>query len=160
MIQYNQSTIIKNYQEASEILRNHLKEQGFRQTPERFSVLEELYTSEGHFNADELFLRMKNKGSRISRATVYNTLELLVHCNLVECHQFGHNHMHYERAYGFQHHDHLICNHCGDIIEFSMPELEMLQDEACLRLGFTPDRHSLQIFGSCKPCTVKAGSVK
>lgn len=150
------NSISKKYLgEASEILRIFLKNRGYRNTPERYAVLEELYSSEGHFNADEIFLRMKNKGSQISRATVYNTLEILVECNLVDCHQFGQNHMHYERAFGYKHHDHLICTTCGKIIEFSMPEIEMLQDEMCNRLSFKADRHSLQIFGKCSDCSSK-----
>jgi len=144
---------MRNLEQATEVLKNHLKEKGYRSTPERFSVLDEIYNNSGHYNADELFLNMKNKGSRISRATVYNTLEILVECNLVDGHQFGHNHMHYERSFGFKHHDHLVCTYCGDIFEFSIPEIEMLQDEACRRINFTPERHTLEIFGMCDKCS-------
>lgn len=150
--------MVNNLEKATQVLKDHLKDKGYRSTPERFSVLEEIYTNNGHYNADELFLNMKNKGSRISRATVYNTLEILVECNLVDGHQFGHNHTHYERRLGYKHHDHLVCNYCDNIIEFSMPELEMLQDEMCERLGFAAERHSLEIFGMCQSCRNKRES--
>lgn len=140
------------YEQAAAILKEYLKLKGYRSTRERFRVLEEIYSIEDHLNADEIYTRLRNKDVDVSRATVYNTLEVLVECNLVEGHQFGHNHMHYERSYGFRHHDHLICTRCGKIIEVSMPELEMLQDEMCRRLSFRPERHSLQIFGICETC--------
>lgn len=140
------------YEQASEILKAYLKAKGYRSTRERFRVLEEIYSIHEHLNADEIYTRLRDKQVDVSRATVYNTLEVLMECNLIEGHQFGHNHMHYERSYGFRHHDHLICTGCGTIIEVSMPELEMLQDEMCNRNSFRPERHSLQIFGKCAQC--------
>src|SRR5690554_7409227 len=74
---------------VKEMFRSYLKERNQRQTPERFMVLEEIYRADGHFDADDIFFRMKDAGTRVSRATVYNTLDLLVECGLVQRQQFG-----------------------------------------------------------------------
>jgi Fur family transcriptional regulator, ferric uptake regulator len=144
--------------EVREIFRSFLKENGHRQTPERFMVLEEIYRNSGHFDADDIYFKMKNTGSRVSRATVYNTLELLVECGLVQRHQFGQNQSYYERAYAYQQHDHIICNACGSVLEFCDPrihEIKMLMEKIH---GFRINNHSLHFYGTCndpKNCTIK-----
>jgi Fur family transcriptional regulator, ferric uptake regulator len=84
---------------------------------------------QGHFGADDLFVVMKNKKSRVSRATVYNTLELLVQCGLLTKRNFGDNMSHYEFTYRKQTHDHLICVDCGKIVEFASPKLKNIPQE-------------------------------
>ena len=101
---------------VKEIFSSYLKEHNQRQTPERFMVLEEMYRADGHFDADDIFFNMKDGGTRVSRATVYNTLDLLVECGLVQRQQFGKNQYYYERAYAYQQHDHIICKECGAVL--------------------------------------------
>ncbi len=148
----------KNMLTVEEIFAEFLKKKGYRSTPERAMVLNEIYASAGHFDADEIFIRMKQKGSNISRATVYNTLELLVECNLVSQNSFGHKHLHYERIYGYEHHDHIVCEDCGKVFEFANPKIEEQQQAVCAKMGFEIERHTLQIFARCtKPnCENKA----
>jgi Fur family ferric uptake transcriptional regulator len=134
---------------VDEIFGEFLKKKGYRSTPERAMVLQEIYSSAGHFDADEIFIRMKQKGSNISRATVYNTLELLVECNLVSQNSFGHKHLHYERIYGYDHHDHIVCEDCGKVFEFTNPKIEEQQSAVCKQMGFEIERHTLQIFAKC-----------
>src|SRR5690625_7092113 len=98
---------------VKEIFRTYLKEKKQRQTPERFMVLEEIYRSDGHYDADDIFFNMKNAGTRVSSATVYNTLDLLVECGLVLRQQFGKKQDYYERAYAYQLADSMICEGCG-----------------------------------------------
>lgn len=143
---------------VEEIFTAFLRKKGYRSTPERAMVLNEIYASAGHFDADEIFIRMKQKGSNISRATVYNTLELLVECNLVSQNSFGHKHLHYERIYGYEHHDHIVCEDCGKVFEFTNPKIEEQQQAVCTKMGFEIERHTLQIFARCtKPnCDNKA----
>lgn len=134
---------------VKEIFRAYLREGKQRQTPERFMVLEEIYRSDGHFDADDLFFNMKNAGTRVSRATVYNTLDLLVECGLVQRQQFGKNQYYYERSYAYQQHDHLICRECGAVIEFCDPRILEIQKLMEQIHNFTVEAHSLHLFGSC-----------
>ena len=135
--------------EVSRSFRDFLKERGQRQTPERFAILDEVYATADHFDADELFVRLKQKGSRVSRATVYNTLELLLESDLVVKHQFGKNQAKYERAYAYWQHDHLICLDCGEILEFCDPRLQSIQDTVGDIYGFEISHHALTLYGHC-----------
>jgi Fur family transcriptional regulator, ferric uptake regulator len=135
---------------VKEIFRTYLKERNQRQTPERFMVLEEIYKSDGHFDADDIFFNMKDAGTRVSRATVYNTLDLLVECGLVMRQQFGKNQYYYERAYAYQQHDHMICQECGVVIEFCDPRILEIQKLMEQIHDFEVQGHSLHLFGKCK----------
>ncbi len=134
---------------ASEIFRNFLKNEKNRITPERFEVLDAALEYEGHFGADDLYIIMKNKKSRVSRATVYKTLELLVQCELLSKRNFGDNLTRYESSYRRQSHDHLICMDCGRIVEFSNPKLKDLPAEVSNELGFEVESYSFNIFARC-----------
>ena len=135
--------------EVKEIFRSYLKEKKHRQTPERFMVLEEIYRADGHFDADDMYFRMKNVGYRVSRATVYNTLDLLLECGLVQRHQFGRNQSIYERAYAYRQHDHIICNKCGKVIEFCDPRLQEIKTMLEKIHNFEISGHSLHFYGVC-----------
>jgi Fur family transcriptional regulator, ferric uptake regulator len=135
---------------VKEIFRTYLKEKNQRQTPERFMVLEEIYRSDGHFDADDIFFNMKKSGTRVSRATVYNTLDLLIECGLVQRQQFGKNQYYYERSYAYQQHDHMICKECGVVIEFCDPRILEIQNMMEKLYNFKVDGHSLHLFGTCK----------
>lgn len=132
-----------------------LQEQGLKITSERAALVREIVSSHYHFEADELLFRMKEKNVKISRATIYRTLELLVKCNMVRRVHLGEDHFHYEHIKGNSHHDHLICTTCGGVIEFHDPVLEARQIEICLRKKFTPTFHNLQILGICEACRKK-----
>lgn len=134
---------------VKEIFGSYLKERNQRQTPERFLVLEEIYQSDGHFDADDIFFNMKNSQSRVSRATVYNTLDLLVEAGLVQKHQFGENHYVYERSYAYQQHDHIICKECGNVIEFCDPRIQEIKTMMEHMHDFNITGHSLHFFGTC-----------
>ncbi|MGK9477977.1 Fur family transcriptional regulator [Melioribacter sp. OK-6-Me] len=144
-----------NLNEAHEVFRKYLKQEKHRITPERFEVLDFALKYEGHFGADELYLRMKNNKSNVSRATVYNTLELLAACELLAKRNFGENKTRYESNYGRKSHDHLICINCGAIKEFSEPEIEEIVAQVAKKLGFKPHGHSFNIFGKCNNANCK-----
>lgn len=137
-------------EKAEEIFRKFLKEGQNRITPERFEVLEYALEYEGHFGADDLFILMKNSKSRVSRATVYNTLELLVQCELLSKRNFGDNISRYESNFKRQQHDHLICVECGKILEFTDNRLLNIPQNICNDLGFELDSYSFNIFARCK----------
>jgi len=138
---------------AHDILSSYLKGTGkLRATPERFAVLDAVMQIQGHFDAEGLYYRLITSGVRISKATVYNTLDLLQNCGLVAKYRFAENTSRYEKAFGRPHHHHLICLKCGDIIEFVNEKLERIQNEACGEENFIPQSSSLQIFGTCSKC--------
>src|SRR5205085_12150189 len=132
-----------------------LLQQGLKLTSERVALIREIFATHYHFEADELLFKMKQKSVKISRATVYRTLELLVKSGLVRRVHLGEDHYHYERVSGNSHHDHLICTACGTVIEFHDELLEQRQLEICERKKFTPTFHNLQILGICDSCRRK-----
>lgn len=136
--------------QASQIFREFLKSEKNRITPERFEVLDAALEYEGHFGADDLYIIMKNQRSRVSRATVYKTLELLVQCELISKRNFGDNLTRYESSYKRQNHDHLICMDCGRIVEFVNPAIKDVPDRISGELGFDVESYSFNIFGRCK----------
>jgi len=121
-------------------------------TKQREAVVDEIFTKPGHFEAEEIVLRLKNNRQRVSRATVYRTLELLKECLLVERLDFGTQASFYEHVHEGEHHDHLICVRCGNIIEFHNEKLEQIQAEVCRNFDFRERYHSLRIFGLCSKC--------
>jgi Fur family ferric uptake transcriptional regulator len=139
----------ENLEAARRILTAYLERKGLRKTPERFAILEEIYTREDHFDVDELYISMKNKKYRVSRATVYNTLDVLVDCDLVTKHQFGKNLAQYEKAYGSRQHDHIICMDCHQVREFCDPRLQNIQNMVGEMLKFNVLHHSLIFYGNC-----------
>jgi len=136
--------------EVKTIFSAHLEKQKFRKTPERFTILEEIYRRTDHFDAEALYIHMKAQNYRVSRATVYNTLELLVNCDLVTKHQFGENTARYEKAYGYKQHDHIICVNCGKVLEFCDPRIQQIKDMMGDIMNFNVTHHSLNLYGSCK----------
>ena len=136
-------------EEAHEQFKIFLKKGKHRITPERFEVLDFALNYRGHFGADELFIKMKNSDSNVSRATVYNSLELIAKCELLAKRNFGDNKTHYESTYNRQVHDHLICMDCGKIKEFSNPKILEMVDEICEKMEFESSGYSFNIFGKC-----------
>ncbi len=135
--------------------QDFLLRQGLKLTTERSALVREIFSIHYHFEADELLFKMKQKGLKISRATVYRTLELLVKSGMVRRVHLGEEHYHYEHVTGNSHHDHLICTTCGGVIEFHDELLEQRQRDICEKKKFTPTFHNLQILGVCDSCTRK-----
>ena len=145
-------SLLPQYQldEVRAIFEAFLKQQRLRQTPERFLVLDAIYATGDHVDADELYLRLTQQGNRVSRATVYNTLELLLECDLVVRHQFGKNQAKYERAYSYWQHDHLICLDCNELMEFCDPRIQSIQEMVAEFYQFEIKHHSLNLYGHCQ----------
>lgn len=141
-------TSAKTYEEAKSIFENYLEKKNYRKTPERAFIHEEIYSRDDHFDVEMLYQELKKNNYQISRATVYNTLDILLDCGLVIKHQFGNNVALYEKAYGYRQHDHLICSHCNKVLEFCDPRIQQIRNMMGELLKFKIERHSLTLYGN------------
>jgi len=153
MITYTTEDLEEKYNKARLNFKIYLETNKNRKTPERFAILEEIYLNQHHFDAEALYIKMKQNAYRVSRATIYNTLDLLVECGLIKAHQFGINKTLFERSFGFEDHDHLICTSCGNIVEFQDERLNTTVCEQSESARFKQDHHALNIYGTCENCT-------
>ncbi len=132
-----------------------LKERNLKTTPERMAVLKEVLFSDGHFDADQLFERAQKYNRRVSRATIYRVLPLLVEAGFVTETLLSQGRVSYERVYGSKRHDHMICENCQEVIEFSSAGLDELVEEICSSYGFVESEHRLSVRGLCQKCAAK-----
>lgn len=141
----------KDFLKAKVILDKRLTESGQRRTVERYRILEEIYARNDHFQAEELYVYLQEISFPVSRATVYNVLDLLVDLKLVTKHQFSETHaFRYEKAFGRKQHSHLICVDCHKVLEFCDPRLQVIQDSIAQYYQHAITDHSLILYGQCE----------
>ena len=138
---------------VKQIFTKYLKEHALRKTSERFAILERIYSIDGHFDIESLYSFMKENNYRVSRATLYNNINLLLDCKLVTKLQFGNN-AQFEKAYNTSIHHHFICTACGKIKEFSDVNIKRAIQGKKIK-NFNVSHYSLYVYGVCKKCEKK-----
>ena len=131
--------------------RAFLRSKGHRVTREREAIAGFVLLNHGHFDVDELFMSMKTKFG-VSKASIYRTIPILIESGLLAAVYLEDGHMHYERVYGCEHHSHLRCSACGRILEFSAPELPILERQIAEQKNFKSEGHKFEIWGLCAKC--------
>lgn len=135
------------------VFAEYLQRKGLKFTSTRKQLLDRIFEMHDHFTADQLLDRFRDAKLRVSKATVYRTLSVMLDCGLLESHDFGEGSLFYEHTFGHRHHDHLFCLNCKEIVEFFHEKVENLQSEIAQELGFTLIDHSHKLFGLCPRCS-------
>jgi len=135
------------------ILTNYLEQSNHRKTPERFAVLDTVYQFDRSFSIQELSESLEKAKFHVSRATLYNTLKLLLKLRLVVCHRLEEG-TKYEASYGTDNHCHQVCTVCGKVKEISVPNIVKEVNETHLR-RFRKEGFTLYIYGTCSTCQAK-----
>lgn len=139
-------------EDSKQIFRAFLLQQGLKSTRQREIILDIFLKSSAHSSTEDLYLKIRRKHPNIGYATVHRTLKLFAECGIAAERHFGDGTTRFEATHAAEHHDHLICTHCGAIFEFEDPKIEQLQEQVAERHGFTITSHRLDLYGACSSC--------
>ncbi|MEP7212275.1 MAG: Fur family transcriptional regulator [Acidobacteriota bacterium] len=142
----------QEFEKEKEIFLEHIQKAGLRRTGQRDLILDIFLRTEEHLTSEDLYWLVQKEDPTVGNTTVYRTLKLLTDAGLAREVRFGDNKTYYEHHYNHEHHDHMICTECGEVIEFFSQDIESLQDQMAERFGFRPTHHSLRMWGICSQC--------
>ena len=137
--------------EEKEVFAQYIAHNRLKRSGQRDVILDAFLRSERHLSVDDLLHLVQRRRPDIGRTTVYRTLKLLQSAGLASELNLG-GETRFERDYKREHHDHFICHSCGEIFEFSSPDIERLQDEIAADIGFVIEGHRHHIYGQCRRC--------
>ena len=137
-----------------EVFREFVHKKGLRKTPERETISEEIFATHEHFDVDELYLRLRGKGKKISKPSIYRLIPYLLESGLIQEAYFEDGHLHYEHIYGHEHHCHLRCLNCGKTIEFEEKSLKKVEKRLGEKYDFAIQGHKFEVLGYCLKCKV------
>ena len=140
------------FEKEKEIFLEHIQKAGLRRTGQRDLIMDIFLRTEQHLTSEDLYFLVQKADPTIGNTTVYRTLKLLTEAGLAREVRFGDNKTYYEHHYNHEHHDHMICTDCGEVIEFFSEQIELLQDQMAEKFGFRPTHHSLRMWGLCSQC--------
>jgi Fur family transcriptional regulator, ferric uptake regulator len=132
--------------------RRHLREHHQPITRQRDLVAQVVLHSNDHLSVEAIRRELKDRGERVGLATVYRTLDLLMESGLVRAHEFGEGFRRYEPMAAHADHEHLICERCGQVVEFAHERLERMLPVLADEHGFQHRRHRVEIYGICRSC--------
>ncbi|GIX06242.1 MAG: transcriptional repressor [Candidatus Poribacteria bacterium] len=132
----------------------YLRRRGKKVTDERLDILREVLMADSHFEAEDLLIRMRQQGKRVSKATIYRTLPLLIEAGLLrQSFRAGEKQTYYENTLGPKSHEHMICRNCGKVIEFTSADLEHALEAVTEKYQFLAERRRIEIYGLCADCS-------
>ena len=132
-----------------------MNQRGLNTTKQRINIAKIFFGMKGHHSLEEIYQKVHQRVPSIGQTTVYRTIKLLCDIGLVEELLVGDGFARYEVVTSKQHHDHLVCKHCGKTVEFNLPEVEIIQQELAEQHGFKLVDHHHILLGICADCTKK-----
>ena len=137
-----------------DVFREFIRNKGLRNTVEREQVVKAVFSIHDHFDVEELYLLLRSQNEKISKATVYRTIPLLLESGLIQEAYFEDGHLHYEHIYGHDHHCHLRCMDCGKVVEFTEEAVKEVEQKVAEHYEFIVTGHKLEVYGYCAKCKV------
>ncbi|GFM36148.1 Fur family transcriptional regulator [Desulfovibrio psychrotolerans] len=141
--------------EPAQVFTEYIAKNGLKVTPQRLRIVEVFLREDGHLTTEELYERVKKVDNTVGQATVYRTMKLLCDSGIAKEVHFGDGVARYEKKYGSEHHDHLICEACGKNLEVIDEQIELLQEQLAARHGFVLTSHRMYLYGVCDDCRGK-----
>ena len=140
------------------VFNEYVRQKGLKNTSQRIKILKMFLDSKSHYSTEELYLKLRAEHPKIGYATVYRTLKLFAECGIAIEVDFGDGQTRFEPLNVDQHHDHLVCTHCGLVVEFTEPQIEQLQQQVAEQYDFTIERHRHELYGLCSKCAKKSSN--